>query len=95
MIARFDHRPMLTAALALTTIVLVAAVVTLSTLLITSAPALSPSSVIDGGNPGAGAANPAERMDAGGKGYGMPIEAPAVPADRMDAGGKGYGMPVK
>jgi hypothetical protein len=48
-------------------------VITLSTLLITSAPASSPSSVSDGGNPGAAAA-PADRMDAGGKSYGMPIK---------------------
>ena len=46
MFARFDHRPMLTAALTLATIVLLVAVVTLSTLLITAAappaaPALS------------------------------------------------------
>ena len=91
MIARFDHRPMLTALLALSTAVFVVVVITLSTLLITSAPAVSPSSVGIGGNPGAAAA-PADRMDAGGKSYGMPIKAPA---DRMDAGGKGYGMPIK
>ena len=92
MLARFDHRPMLTALLALSTTVLFVVVITLATLLITSTPAVSPQG-IGGGNPAAGgAANPAERMDAGGKGYGMPIEAPA---DRMDAGGKGYGMPVK
>jgi hypothetical protein len=51
MIARFDHRPMLTALLALTTTVLVVVVVTLSTLLITSAPTASPTSVGDSGNP--------------------------------------------
>ena len=73
MIARFDHHPMLTALLALSTAVLVVVVITLSTLLITSAPAVSPSSVSDGGNPGAAAA-PADRMDAGGKSYGMPIK---------------------
>jgi hypothetical protein len=94
MLARFDHRPMLTAALALTTAVLVVVAITLATLLITSAPAVNPTSV-NGGNPGAGAANPAERMDAGGKGYGMPVKAPANPAERMDAGGKGYGMPIE
>ena len=56
MIARFDHRPRLTAALALSTIVLVVLVITLSTLLITSAPqAASPPSV-GGDNPGAAAA---------------------------------------
>jgi len=58
MLARFDHRPMLTALLALTTAVLVVVVVTLSTLLITSAPqAATSTSVSDGGNPGAAPAN--------------------------------------
>ncbi len=52
MIARFDHRPMLTAALALSTAVLVVVVITLSTLLITSPPAVSPPS-IGGGHLGA------------------------------------------
>jgi hypothetical protein len=52
MIARFDHHPMITALLALSTAVLVVVVITLSTLLITSAPAVSPSSVSDGGNAG-------------------------------------------
>src|SRR5918995_1816270 len=55
MLARFDHRPMLTALLALTTAVLVVVVITLSTLLITSTPAVSPSNVGDGGNVGAAA----------------------------------------
>ena len=62
MIARFDHRPKLTAALALATIVLLVVVVTLSTLLITLQPVASPQSD-SGGNPGAAAA-PANR-DAG------------------------------
>ena len=55
MIERFDHRPMLTALLALSTTVLVVVVVTLSTLLITAPPAITPSSVSDGGNAGAAA----------------------------------------
>ena len=42
MIARFDHRPRLTVALALATIVLLVGVVTLSTLLITAAPPAAP-----------------------------------------------------
>ena len=42
MIARFDHRPMLTAALALATIVLLVVVITLATLLITAAPPAAP-----------------------------------------------------
>jgi len=52
MIARFDHRPMLTALLALTTTLLIVVVITLSTLLITSAPGASPQG-IEVGNPGA------------------------------------------
>jgi len=69
MIARFDHRPMLTAALALATIVLLVVVVTLSTLLITLPPAASPAS--DSGSRPAAAA-PAN-MDAGGENYGWDI----------------------
>ncbi len=71
MIARFDHRPMLTAALALTTTVLFVVVVTLSTLLITLQPAASSASDSGGGNPDAAAA-PAN-MDAGGENYGWDI----------------------
>ena len=52
MIERFDHRPMLTATLALATIVLLVVVVTLSTLLITAPQAASPPST-GGGNPAA------------------------------------------
>ncbi len=51
MIARFDHRPMLTAALALATIVLLVMVVTLSTLLITSPQAVAPTNGSVGENP--------------------------------------------
>ena len=59
MIARFDHRPMLTAALALTTAVLVVVVITLATLLITAAPPAATSTSESGGaNPGAAAAVP-------------------------------------
>jgi len=55
MIARFDHHPMLTALLALTTSVLVVVVITLSTVLITAPQAASPPSVSLGGNPAADA----------------------------------------
>jgi len=55
MLARFDHRPRLTAALALATIPLVVVVITLSTLLITDAASGKPPSVGDD-NPGAAAA---------------------------------------
>jgi hypothetical protein len=74
---------------------LVVVVVTLATLLITSAPpAATSSSVSDGGNPGnpvphlagGAAAAPADRMDAGGEGYGMPIKANAAqPAQTGDS----------
>jgi len=50
MIARFDHRPRLTAALALATIVLLVVVVTLSALLITSPQAVAPTSSSVGDN---------------------------------------------
>jgi hypothetical protein len=69
MIARFDHRPMLTALLALSTTVLLVLVVTLSTLLITLPPAASPPSTSSGGNPGVAPAN----MDAGGENYGWDV----------------------
>lgn len=52
MIARFDHRPRLTAVLTLSAAVLVVVVITLSALLISRAPASSPSSVGDGGKVG-------------------------------------------
>jgi hypothetical protein len=64
MLARFDHRPMLTAALALATIVLFVVVVTLSTLLITLPPAASPPSDSGGGKPAA-----PKVMDAGDAGW--------------------------
>ena len=56
MIERFDHRPSLTAVLALATIVLVVVVLTLATLLITLHPAVSPQSDSGRSNPGAAAA---------------------------------------
>jgi hypothetical protein len=59
MIARFDHRPILTALLALTTTVLVVVVITLTTLLLTAAPPAATSSSESGGaNLGAPAAVP-------------------------------------
>ena len=85
MIARFDHRPMLTAALALATIVLLVVVVTLSTLLITAAPPAAPTlSGSVGDNPPAVVPSenyaqyvyyshqpkPAQIEDAGGEHYG-------------------------
>ena len=90
MIARFDHRPMLTALLALATAVLVVVVITLSTLLITSAPpAASPASTSSGSNPAA----PAPKvMDAGSYGevYGYDIYR----ASRTSAAGERHHKPV-
>ena len=77
MIARFDHRPMLTAALALATIVLLVAVVTLSTLLITAAPPAAPAlggSV--GDNPPAVLGN-SEHYGDGWSNYGHDFDQPA------------------
>ena len=68
MIARFDHRPMLTAVLALSTTVLVVVVITLTTLLLTAAPPAATSSSESGGdNPPAAAP---ENIGAGGEFYG-------------------------
>ena len=73
MLARLDHRPMLTAVLALSTAVLIVVVITLATLVFTSAPPASPTSNSGGSKPGAPAL-PADRWDAGGKSYGQPIK---------------------
>jgi hypothetical protein len=84
MIARFDHRPMLTAVLALSTTVLVVVVVTLSTLLITLPQAASPPSLSDGGNH----ASPAPKvMDAESYGevYGWNIQAGSSDASNDSA----------
>ena len=67
MIARFDHRPMLTAVLALSTTVLVVVVITLTTLLLTAAPPAATSSS-ESGSDNAPAA--ALRLGAGGEHYG-------------------------
>ena len=55
MLERFEHRPMLTALLALSTTVLVVVVITLATLLITAEPPAATSSSQSGGNPPAAA----------------------------------------
>ena len=74
MIARFDHRPLLTAALALSTIVLLV-VVTLSTLLITAAPPAAPAlSGSAGENPPA--VFPSERYGGMWNNYGHDFDQP-------------------
>ena len=80
MIARFDHRPMLTAALALTTTVLVVVVITLAALLITARPPAATSSSQSGGaNPGAAVAGTGEFYGEGWNNYGhdAPLPQPA------------------
>jgi len=79
MIARFDHRPMLTAVLALTTTALVVVVITLTTLLITAAPPAATSASESGGaNPGAAAAVPGtgENYGEGWNNYGHDNDQP-------------------
>jgi hypothetical protein len=94
MMERFDHRPMLTALLALSTSVLVMVVLTLATLLITGPQAASPSSLSDSGNHAA----PAPKvMDAGSYGevYGWNIhnratsDRDAQPANHAMSGTRG------
>jgi hypothetical protein len=63
MIARFDHHPMLTAALALSTAVLVVVVITLATLLLTAAPPAAPA-------PSGSVGDNTPVMGAGGEHYG-------------------------
>ena len=89
MIARLDHRPMLTAALALATIVLlVVVVVTLSTLLITAAPPVAPAlSGSVGENPPA--VFPSERYEGMWNDDGHDFDKPK-PAQIEDAGGENY-----
>ncbi len=75
MIARFDHRPMLTALLALTATVLFVVVVTLSTLLITLPQAAPSASGSVGANPPAAAS---KVMGAGGENYGWDVQPKAA-----------------
>ena len=79
MIARFDHRPMLTAALALTTTVLVVVVITLAALLITARPPAATSTSGSGANPGAVVQGTGEFYGEGWNNYGhdAPLPQPA------------------
>ena len=93
MIARFDHRPTLTAVLALTTTLLVVVVITLSTLLITAAPPAATSSSEGGANPDAAAAVPGTGnfYGDGWNNYGHDVVLPkpaqiADSAERQDVG---------
>ena len=86
MIARFDHRPMLTAVLALSTTVLIVVVITLSTLLISATPPAATSSSEGGANPGAAAAVPGTHGNYGDgwNNYGHDMDQPQ-PAQKSDS----------
>ena len=85
MIERFDHRPVLTALLALSTAVLVVVVITLATLLITAAPPAATSSSQSGANPGAAAAvaGTGDNYGEGWNNYGHDMDRPR-PVDTVD-----------
>ncbi len=90
MIERFDHRPMLTAALALTTIVLFVVVVTLATLLITAQPPAATSSGEGGGsNPGAVVPGTGENYGKGWNNYGYDAKHAAALRQHAKAGNGG------
>ena len=76
MIARFDHRPMLTAVLALSTAVLVVVVITLTALLITAQPPAAISSSQSGGNPGAAVPGTGDFYGDGWNNYGHDWDRP-------------------
>jgi len=78
MIERFDHRPKLTAALALSTIVLFVVVVTLATLLMTAQPPAATSSSESGANPGAAVWGTGENYGEGWNNYGYDAEHAAA-----------------
>ena len=78
MIARLDHHPMLTAALALTTAALVLVVITLATLLIRSAPPAMTSSSEGGANPGAVVSGTGANYGEGWNNYGYNAEHAAA-----------------
>ena len=86
MIERFDHRPLLTAVLALSTTVLVVVVITLSTLLITASQQAATSSSESGrGNPPAAAgAGIGSNYGEGWTNYGHDVVPPS-PAQKGDS----------
>jgi len=94
MIARFDHRPMLTAALALSTTVLVVVVIALATLLVTAAPQAATTSSESGANPGAAAAvqGTSENYGDGWNNYGHDMDQPQ-PAQKGESLAPNQGIP--
>jgi len=86
MIARLDHRPMLTPLLALSTTVLLVVVITLAALLYTAAPQGATSSSESGGaNPPAVAGTGGEFYGEGWNNYGHDDMVPPKPAQRGDS----------
>ena len=98
MLARFDHHPMLTALLALSTAVLVVVVITLATLLITGPQAANPQSGSDGGNAGEAApANPLPHRpnrDLGGEIYRLNNQSQDQRPGVHDHSGERHAKPV-
>ena len=84
MIARFDHHPMLTALLALSTTVLVVVVITLATLLITAAPQEATSSSEGGGSNPPAVAGTVDFYGEGWNNYGHDV-VPPKPAQAGDS----------
>ena len=76
MIARFDHRPMLTALLALSTTLLVVVAITLTALLITAAPPAATYSSQSGANPAAAVPGTGENYGDGWNNYGHDAALP-------------------
>jgi hypothetical protein len=92
MIARFDHRPMLTALLALTTAVLVVVVIALSALLITATPPAATTSSESGANPGAAVQGTSENYGEGWNNYGHDMDQPQ-PAQKGHSLAPNQGIP--
>ncbi|MDQ3284496.1 MAG: hypothetical protein M3P92_02095 [Actinomycetota bacterium] len=85
MLARLDHRPMLTAVLALSTAVLVVVVITLATLLITAAPPAATSTSESGAaDPGSVVVGTGENYGEGWNNYGHDVDPPK-PAQKGDS----------
>jgi hypothetical protein len=78
MIARLDHRPRLTAVLALSTTALFVVMITLATLLITAQPPAATSSSESGANPAAAVSGTGENYGEGWNNYGYDAEHAAA-----------------
>ncbi len=86
MIARLDHRPRLTALLALTTALLVVVVIALATLLIMASSPVATSSSEGGANPGAVVSGTGANYGEGWNNYGHDMDRPQ-PAQTSNGAG--------